>query len=42
VFVLGSFFVTESPRWLFRHGRKERAQDALLRSRSPEQAALEL
>ncbi len=42
VFVLGSLFVTESPRWLFRRGRKERAYAALLRSRSPEQAALEL
>ena len=42
VFVLGSLFVTESPRWLFRRGRKDRANAALLRSRSPEQAALEL
>jgi MFS transporter, SP family, solute carrier family 2 (myo-inositol transporter), member 13 len=42
VFVLGSFFVTESPRWLFRKGRKEHAQAALLKSRSAEQAALEL
>jgi MFS transporter, SP family, solute carrier family 2 (myo-inositol transporter), member 13 len=41
VFVLGSFFVTESPRWLFHRGRKDRAQVALLKSRSPEQAALE-
>ena len=41
LFVLGGFFVTESPRWLFRHNRKERAHAALLKSRSPEQAALE-
>jgi len=42
LFVLGGFFVTESPRWLFRHNRKERAHAALLKSRNPEQAALEL
>ena len=42
LFVLGGFFVTESPRWLFRRGRKERAHAALLRSRNAEQAALEL
>jgi MFS family permease len=42
LFVLGGFFVTESPRWLFRRNRKERAHAALLKSRSPEQAALEL
>ena len=42
VFVLGSLFVTESPRWLFRRERKERAYAALLRSRSAEQAKLEL
>jgi SP family myo-inositol transporter-like MFS transporter 13 len=42
VFVLGSLFVTESPRWLFRRDRRDRAYAALLRSRSPEQAALEL
>jgi SP family myo-inositol transporter-like MFS transporter 13 len=42
VFVLGSLFVTESPRWLFRRGRKDRARAALLMSRSTEQAALEL
>jgi MFS transporter, SP family, solute carrier family 2 (myo-inositol transporter), member 13 len=40
-FVLGSLLVTESPRWLFRKGKK-RAQAVLLKSRSPEQAALEL
>jgi MFS family permease len=42
LFVLGSLLVTESPRWLFRHGKKERAFAALLRSRTPQQAALEL
>jgi MFS family permease len=42
LFVLGGFFVTESPRWLFRRNRKERAHAALLKSRSPEQAALEI
>jgi MFS family permease len=42
VFVLGSLFVTESPRWLFLKGQKDRAQTALLRSRSAQQAALEL
>jgi MFS transporter, SP family, solute carrier family 2 (myo-inositol transporter), member 13 len=42
VFVVGCFFVSESPRWLFRRGRKERAKAALLRSRTAEQAATEL
>ena len=42
LFVLGSAMVTESPRWLFRRGQKEKAQVALLRSRSQQQAALEL
>ena len=42
LFVLGAFFVTESPRWLFQRNRRERAYAALLKSRSPEQAALEL
>jgi MFS transporter, SP family, solute carrier family 2 (myo-inositol transporter), member 13 len=42
VFVIGSFFVAESPRWLFRRGKKEAARNALLRSRSTEQAQSEL
>ncbi len=42
LFVLGSFVVSESPRWLFRRGRKEAAHAALLRSRTPEQAHTEL
>jgi MFS family permease len=42
LFVLGAFFVAESPRWLFRRGRAEQAYAALLRSRNAEQAALEI
>lgn len=42
VFVIGGFFVAESPRWLFRRGKKEAARSALLRSRSTEQAQSEL
>ena len=42
LFVLGSLFVSESPRWLFRKGKHEQALAALLRSRSQAQAAVEL
>lgn len=42
LFVLGGFGVAESPRWLFRRGRKQLALEALLRSRPPDQARLEL
>lgn len=42
LFVIGSFLVAESPRWLFRRGNKEAALNALLRSRSTEQAQSEL
>jgi MFS family permease len=42
LFVLGSLLVSESPRWLFRKGHREQALAALLRSRIPEQAAVEL
>src|SRR5581483_3732900 len=42
LFVIGSFMVAESPRWLLRRGKKEAAYAALLRSRSNEQADLEL
>jgi Arabinose efflux permease len=42
LFIVGSLIVTESPRWLFRRGHRERAHAALLRSRDSEQAAIEL
>lgn len=42
LFVIGSFMVAESPRWLFRRGKKEAALSALLRSRTTEQANSEL
>ena len=42
LFVVTVFFISESPRWLFRRGRAAAARAALLRSRTLEQAALEL
>jgi SP family myo-inositol transporter-like MFS transporter 13 len=42
LFVIGSFMVAESPRWLFRRGKRDAALAALLRSRSTDQANLEL
>ncbi|HTM18602.1 MAG TPA: MFS transporter, partial [Terracidiphilus sp.] len=42
LFVLGAFLVTESPRLLYRRNQIEKARAALLRSRSPEQATIEL
>ena len=42
LFVIGSFIVAESPRWLFRRGQKDAARTALLHSRSEEQAEIEL
>jgi MFS transporter, SP family, solute carrier family 2 (myo-inositol transporter), member 13 len=42
LFVIGSFLVAESPRWLFQRDKKEAALSALLRSRSTEQAQSEL
>lgn len=42
LFVLGGLFLAESPRWLFRRGRLEAARTALLRSRTAEQAEVEL
>jgi sugar porter (SP) family MFS transporter len=42
LFAFGSFLVAESPRWLFRRGKKDAARAALLRSRTDEQAEIEL
>ncbi|MFZ1919634.1 MAG: MFS transporter [Terriglobales bacterium] len=42
LFVLGSLMLSESPRWLFRRGRREAALSALLRSRTQQQADVEL
>jgi SP family myo-inositol transporter-like MFS transporter 13 len=42
VFLVGAFFISESPRWLFRKGRHDQALTALRRSCSEEEARLEL
>ncbi len=42
MFMAGCFFVTESPRWLVNKGRLDRARAALLKSRRPADADLEL
>lgn len=42
LFVIGGCFVAESPRWLYRRGRKDAARAALLRSRSEPEADTEL
>ena len=42
LFVVGSLLVAESPRWLFRRGKRDAALAALLRSRNEEQAKSEL
>jgi MFS transporter, SP family, solute carrier family 2 (myo-inositol transporter), member 13 len=42
LFVIGSLMLSESPRWLLKRGKSEAAYAALLRSRSTEQADLEL
>ncbi|MEO6965702.1 MAG: MFS transporter, partial [Acidobacteriaceae bacterium] len=41
LFAVGSFFIAESPRWLFKRGKRELAYASLLRSRSKEQADVE-
>src|ERR1700690_2673309 len=42
LFVVGSLMVSESPRWVFFRGKKDAAHPALLRSRTDEQAQVEL
>jgi MFS family permease len=42
VFFAGSFFLSETPRYLFRKGRPERALAALRRSSSEEEAQLQM
>jgi SP family myo-inositol transporter-like MFS transporter 13 len=42
LFVIGSLMVAESPRWLFRRGKRDAAYAALVRSRTSQQADLEL
>ena len=42
LFVIGSLMVSESPRWLFLRGKRDAAYAALLRSRTNEQADIEL
>jgi MFS family permease len=42
LFVIGSFMVSESPRWLFLRGKRDAAYAALLRSRTNQQADIEL
>jgi SP family myo-inositol transporter-like MFS transporter 13 len=42
LFVIGSLMVAESPRWLFRRGQRDAAYSALLRSRTRQQADLEI
>jgi MFS family permease len=42
LFVVGSLMLSESPRWLLKRGKREAAYLALLRSRTNDQADLEL
>src|ERR1700747_2941891 len=42
LFVIGSLMLSESPRWLLKRGKNEAAHAALLRSRTSEQADLEI
>jgi MFS family permease len=42
LFVVGAFFVSESPRWLHKRGLVEEARAALLKTRSESEAELEI
>jgi MFS transporter, SP family, solute carrier family 2 (myo-inositol transporter), member 13 len=42
LFTIGCAALAESPRWLFRRGKKDAARAALLRSRDPQEADLEM
>jgi MFS family permease len=42
LFVIGSWMVSESPRWLFRRGKRDASYAALLRSRTTQQADIEI
>lgn len=42
LFVIGTFFVGESPRWLFRRGKLDRVRASMLRYHTPEQVEAEL
>ena len=42
VFFLGSFFLSETPRWLFRHGKEDQALAALRRSSPEDEAQLQM
>ena len=42
LFLAGTFMVAESPRWLFRRGHQAQARAALLKSRTSEEAEVEM
>jgi MFS family permease len=42
LFLAGGFFLSESPRWLYRKGRKDQARAAMLRSRTIAETDFEL
>ena len=42
LFLIGGFFLSESPRWLYRKGRKQQAREAMLRSRTLAETDFEL
>lgn len=42
LFLIGGFFLSDSPRWLYRKGRKQQAREAMLRSRTVAETDFEL